>query len=300
MFALNSAAQAATVGIASQVSGPAEVRAAGSAWKPLRVLERLDTGTQVRCGAGAGVVIVLFETAARYRVGAGGVATVGASQVSGAQKETAMAGPAIRIAKAMGGSRADAFLARPAQSHQRLTPQFPGWMPEGERHFEWAPIAGAASYSFTLFDPNDNVVWSSRVTETHADYPVDLPFFTLRRPHVWRLAAFGHSGKPLPEARWGFTTFLSREDAGALTAEAQELETQSRAEPEDTTALVLLAELYRSYGVTEKALEALEVPRMLSQPGIQEAQEEIYRQAGRYAQLLRPHDPGTQSEAGRS
>ena len=110
----------------------------------------------------------------------------------------------------MTGSRIDAFIARPAQSHQRLTPQSTGWMLEGERHFEWAPIPGAATYSFTLFDSNDNVVWSSRASGTSVDYPAELPFFTLRRPHVWRLAAFGHSGKPLPEARWGFVTFLPR------------------------------------------------------------------------------------------
>jgi hypothetical protein len=244
-------------------------------------------------------VVVLFENAARYHVGAGGVATVQVSQVSGAQKESAMAGPAIRIAKAMGGSRADAFLARPAQSHQRLTPQFPGWMLEGERHFEWAPIAGAATYSFTLFDANDNVVWSARVTDSRADFPAELPYFALRRPHVWRLAAFGQSGKPLPEARWGFLTFLSKEDADQLTAEAQELDAQAHAESADSTALVMLSELYRSYGVLEKALEALESPLLVSQPGIQEAQAEIYRQAGRYAQLLRPHDPGSETEAGR-
>jgi hypothetical protein len=293
-------AQAATAGIASQVSGSAEVRAAGGAWKPLRVLQRLDAGAQVRCGAGSSVVVVLFENAARYHVGAGSVATVQAGQVNGAQKESAMAGPAIRIAKAMGGSRADAFLARPAQSHQRLTPQFPGWMLEGERHFEWTPIAGAATYTFSLFDTNDNVVWSVRVSDSHADFPADLPYFSLRRPHVWRLAAFGQSGKPLPEARWGFLTFLSKEDADQLTMEAQELDAQARAESTDSTALVMLAELYRSYGVLEKALEALESPLLVSQPGIQEAQAEIYRQAGRFAQLLRPHDPGSDTEAGRS
>ena len=105
--------------------------------------------------------------------------------------------------------------------------------------------------------------------------------------------------KPLPEARWGFVTFLPREEAVELTAEAQALETQSRAESEDTTALVLLAELYRSYGVLEKALEVLESPQLVSQPGIQDAQAEIYRQASRYAQLFRPHDPGSQTDAGR-
>ena len=48
-----------------------------------------------------------------------------------------------------------------------------------------------------------------------------------------------------------------------------------------------------------KALEVLEGPQLLCQPGIEEAQGEIYRQAGRYAQLLRPHDAGGDTHAGR-
>jgi hypothetical protein len=84
-----------------------------------------------------------------------------------------------------------------------------------------------------------------------------------------------------------------------LTAEAHELEAQAQSESEDTTALVLLSELYRSYGVMEKALEVLESPRLLTQPGIQEAQAEIYRQAGRYAQLLRPQDPDAHTDTPR-
>jgi len=284
---------AASVGIASHVSGQAEARdASGGAWKPLRLLERLDAGAQVRCGPDAEAVIVLFESAERYKVGSGGVATIEPDQVRGALKETALPGPAIRIAKAMGGSRLDAFIARPAQSHQRLTPQFPGWMLAEERHFEWAAIPGAATYSFTLFDANDNVVWSGRAADTRADFPGELPFFALRRPHVWRLAAFSRSGKPLPEARWGLVTFLSPQDADQLTAEARALEGLARAESADTTGLVMLAELYRSYGVLEKALEVLESPQLISRPGILEAQVEVYRQAGRYAQLLGPHASG--------
>jgi hypothetical protein len=298
VLGLGGSSGAASVGMASYVSGKAEVRpAGGGSWQALRLMQRLDAGAQVRCGAGAEAVIVLFASAERYKVGSGGAATIGPNQVKGGVKETALPGPAIQIAKAMGGSRLDAFIARPAQSHQRLTPQFPGWMLEGERQFQWAAIPGAASYSFTLFDPNDNVVWSARVADSKAEYPAELPFLALRRPHVWRLVAFSQSGKPLTGARWGLITFLSQQDVDQLTTEAQALERLAQTEGADSTGLVLLAELYRSYGVLEKALEVLESPQLVSQPGILEAQEEIYRQASRYAQLLRPQPSGAAVEA---
>jgi hypothetical protein len=283
-----STAGAAPVGIASHITGAAEVRSGEGAWKPLRLLQRLESGDKVRCGSGAEVTVVLFDSATRYKVDAGATGVIGSHGVQGGHPATGLPGPGIRIAKAMVGSRMDAFVARPAQSHQRLTPQSPGWIAEGERHFEWPAQPGAATYSFTLFDANDNVVWSARATAPAADYPADLPFFTLRRPYLWRLVAFGSSGKPLTGARWGLLTFLSREDAGQLTSEAQALEEAANADPSDVTPRVLLAELYRGYGVLEKTLEVLESPQLANQPGIQELQEEVYQQASRYAQLLRP------------
>ena len=114
------------------------------------------------------------------------------------------------------------------------------------------------------------------------------------RPHLWRLVAFSQSGKPLPGARWGFIAFLSRQEVDQLTSEAQSLQGLAQTEDGDSTGLVLLSELYRSYGVLEKALEVLESPQLVSQPGIQEAQEGIYRQAGRYAQTLRPQPTGAE------
>jgi hypothetical protein len=93
-------------------------------------------------------------------------------------------------------------------------------------------------------------------------------------------------------ARWGVITFLSRPDADLLTAEAAEF--AAPLEGADVTPLVILAELYRSYGVLERTLETLENPRLADLPGIREAQDEAYRQVSRYALLLRP---GTDGEA---
>jgi hypothetical protein len=286
IFAASGSAFAA-VAVASKVTGSPEIHADGDAWKPLKFLQRLDSGDAIRCGPGEEVIVVLFDGGKRFRVGAGGNAVVEADTVKGAFPAADLRGPAIRVAKAMGGSRMDAFIARPAESHQRLYPDFPGWIVEGDRNFHWVPVPGADTYSFTLFDPHDDVVWSVRTAGMSADYPADLPYFSLQRPYVWRLSPFGKSGKPVPGARWGIVTFLSKADADQLSAAAREMETQANATDGDTTDLLMLAELYRGYGVLEKTLETLESPKLENQPGIRDAQEAVYAQVSRYARLLR-------------
>lgn len=288
LLGMRPVAHAATVGMVTRLTGKAEVAPAqGGEWKPLRLMRRLEQGERVRCGADSEVIITLFASAEQCVVAAGTTLTLDAKGIKAAPKGTGLRGAGIQIARAMGGDRPGGFEARPAQAHQRLQAGYPGWLLEGTRVLTWAPIPRAAAYSFTLFDKNDNIVWSQRVTEPRAVYAAELPFFVLRRPYVWRLCAFGESGKPLPESRWGILTFLAEREAQQLTQEAQALEEQAKAEPKDTTALFLLAELYRSYGVLEKALETLERPELEAQEGIKEAQEELYQEISRYASVLR-------------
>jgi len=296
LLLLTGNALASPVGMATELTGKVEVRpASGNNWKTLRLLDRLETGDTVRCGPGAEAVLVLFESAERYTVSAGATAVVEARSVKGASKNSGLRGPAIQIAKTMVGDRPSGFIARPALSHKRMTPQFSGWMPEGERHFDWEAIPGAASYSFTLFDTNDNVIWSARVAEPKADYPADLPNFALKRPYLWRVSAFGKSGKPLTENGWGVVTFLSKTDGDALTQAAKDLESDAQRSGDSVTPLVLLAELYRSYGVLEKTLETLERPQLENQSGIRQAQDDVYRQLGSYAFLLAKRTPADET-----
>ncbi len=287
-------AGAAPVGMVCHMTGQPQMRSgAAGAWQPARLLQKLDAGDALRCGPGAEAVVVLFAGGQRFQVGAGADAVVGANSVQGARSLGALDGPSSRVAATLGGSRAAAVLARPAQSHERLTPTSPGWHLASERVFSWPPLANADAYTFTLFDGNDNVVWSARVSEASAAYPDDLPALAQKRPYVWRLVPFGRSGKPLPEARWGILAFLTQADADRLSADAQELQRQDQANPQDVTALLLLAELYRSYGVLEKTLETLEDLRLKDEPGITQALDETYGQVSAYARTL-AHPPDTE------
>ncbi|MDX1934064.1 MAG: hypothetical protein SFU56_15800 [Capsulimonadales bacterium] len=277
----------APVGMVTHLTGKAEMRpASGSEWKPLRLMNRLEAGDSVRCGPDGEVILTVFATAEQCRVAAGTTVTLEAKGVKGAQKVTGLRGAGIQVARNMAGDRPNGFFARPAQAHQRLLPTYPGWLTEGERRFTWTPVAKAVSYTFTLFDSHDNIVWSQRVTAPASEYPADLPYFALRRPYVWRLVPFAESGKPLPESRWGVLTFLSAADAAQLTAQAREIEEQAKA-ADNVTHLVLLAELYAEYGALERTLEILERPELERQVGIREAQDDIYARISRYAQLLR-------------
>jgi hypothetical protein len=291
-------AAAAPVGMPCRLAGKPEVRA-GGIWKPLRLMQPLEPGDVVRCGPGAAAAIVLFDRGKRFEVEAGGEAVVEAGQLKG-RRITPLApltGTAARVAQGLTGPRIAGFMARPARSHRRLTPQAPGWLTDDRLTFEWSAVAGAATYSFTLFDQQDNVVWSQRVAEPRAEYPPSLPAPTPGRPYVWRMVPFGPSGKPMASGdAWGVITVLSRADADRLVAEEAELQEKARQQPDDTTFLVLQAELYRQYGVLDRALEILEDPRLIGQPGVQEALDEIYRQVSPYAQLLAGRAPsGSQS-----
>jgi hypothetical protein len=179
-----------------------------------------------------------------------------------------MGGATIRVAKNMTGLDTDPFLARPAFSHERLDPSSPGIMAAGSTSFTWQPLPDAVVYTFTIFDQHDNVVWSVRSTNTTESMPSDIPPLASRRPYVWKLSGFGDSGKPVPQTRWGIITLLSSDDQAQLTTDANALKAQIAANPQDTTPLTLLAELYAEYGVYEASLSTLEDTRLSNQPGI--------------------------------
>ena len=290
VLATTNQAVAAPVGMAAQVKGSPQIKA-GAAWKPLRLLQRLQAGDTVRCGTGAEAVIVLFGYGHRYKIAAGQEGTVRATAVAGATAMGGLSGPSTRVAMALGGSRSGAFMARPAvRQHGPLSVQTPepmrGWMPEGERRFQWDAIPNAAQYSFTLFDRNDAVLWNARVTEPNAEYPAEFPALRSRQPYVWRVTATGKTGRLVPDSSWGIVTFLSKADADQMTQEAEELQKQAREKPDDLTPLVLLAELYRTYGVHEKVLTVLEDQRLAEQAGIKENIDAAYHEVGAYAYAL--------------
>src|SRR5205807_2526066 len=133
-----------------QVSGAPQLTS-GGATKPLHLLQRVQPGDTVKCGAGAAATIVLFGNGARYKIGAGGHGVVSATGVTGAQALGGLSGPSNRVAQALGGSRSGAFMARPAaQQHGPLMAATAvpnrGWMLDSDHHFQWDPIPGAATY----------------------------------------------------------------------------------------------------------------------------------------------------------
>lgn len=264
---------AAPVGMACSIKGKPEVKS-GDAWRPLRLLQRLEAGDALRCGAGEEAIVVLFGNGQRYQVGAGAQATVAATSLAGAKMLAAAGGPSARAAKALGGARLGAVMARPPVSHERLTPQSTGWITpgaDGNVKLAWTPLAGAEAYSFSLRDQLDDVVWHERTAADKAETAIGATGLQLRRPYVWQLVSFGKSGKPI-KSRWGVITFLNAADGDELTQSAAPLLDEAKQNPNDTTPHALLAELYRSYGVYERTLDELEAT------GDSSAQREAYSQ----------------------
>jgi len=272
------------VGMAAHVAGPVTVVRDGAA-APLHLLGRIQEGDTVRCGPGGMAALVLFGNGARFVVSAGTDGVVHASTVTGAKQLAALGGPSAEEVAVLGNARVGAMMARPAHSFERLLTNSPGWLIGTTPHIEWLPIEDAATYTFTLFDSHDDVVWSSQSTGTSADYPATAPPLQEKRTYMWRLSAFGTSGKPLAESRWGLITFLEQADADDLTQKAAALQAQAKAEG-DNTPLLVLADLYRAYGVTGKTLETLESEGVRTEPGADDAKLDVYNSLSPFARVL--------------
>ena len=277
-------AWAAPVGMAAQVKGSVTLKKADKE-VPLKLLGRVESGDIVRTGAGAQAIIVLFDGGARYQIGAGQSATIRPGQVMGATKMAGMSGPSAAVAQKLGGARVGAVMARPARTVERMTPQFPGWLPLDKPKFEWLPLTGALNYTFTLFDQFDNVIWSVQTDKLFAEFPTQAPALREQRPYLWRLSGFGTTGRPVQDSRFGLVTFLSPTEGEALNKLASELQVQAR-NAEDKTPLFMLAEAYREKGVLGRTVEVLEEESLRDEEGLEGAKSDVTQALSPFTRAL--------------
>jgi len=274
--------QAAPVGMAAHVTGNVTV-VQNDRKTPLRLLGRLEPGATINCGPNSSAVIVLFKNGSRFQIGAGQRANVGPASVTGAQKLAALSVPSASAVKLLGEARVGAVLARPATSVQRLTPFAPDYIDSLQPRFNWIPVQGASQYTFTLFDKDDNVIWSTTTSDSGATYPSNLAPLLEKEPYLWKLSAFKNSTKPLNTNRWGLITLLSSKDGRVLDEVAVKLREQAKATSDDTP-LLLLVETYRSYGVLNSALELL-TGRLVDLPGANEATSDVLDSLSPFARV---------------
>jgi hypothetical protein len=290
-------AHAVPVGMAARVTGKTELKV-GSGWKPIRVLQRFEAGDTVRCGPGASAVVVLFDRGGRYDIGAGATATISANDVAGAKLAKAPSGASSAVAQRLAGARTGAVMARPATNYERLHAQAPAaeakippphdWLRPDERSFSVNALDSAQTYVFTLFDPKDYILFTQTITPVGGTVKVDIPEavkLESRRAYTWRLHGF-KDGRVMTRSRWGITTMLSAEDEAQLVENEKSLLTAEGKLPDDDTDLAVLADLYRSYGVLQNALEILDGEAFNAQPEIETTKGEIFAQAGVYAKAL--------------
>lgn len=290
IVALSGAAHASPVAMASNMVGKPSYKSGGGPWKPLGVLERLSPGDEVKCGPGEQATIMMFTDGVRYQIASGATGTIEPTAVKGGKSVGDMGGATIRVAKAMTGLDTDSFLARPGHSFERLETNSPGVVILGAPSVTWAAVdSGVASYTLTLFDRYNNVVWSTSVTSNTAQLPSSLPQIVPKKSYVWTLTEFGANGKPTA-LRWGLVAFLTQSDADDLASSVKTLRDQYTANPSDNSPLLLVAALYRSYGVYNGELEALQDANTNGQPGINDAIADTFTQAGPYATLLNKLD----------
>ena len=166
----NLAADAAPVGMAAELKGNVQVESGGKK-APLKLLGRVESGDVVYCGAGAQAIIVLFSGGARYQIGANQSATVGATKSCwGFRNERVERRLGCCGAETWQRTRGGRYGASEAQDFRASARRnFPAGLPLDKPKFEWLPLGGAATYTFTLFDQYDNVVWRCRTDKLTAD-----------------------------------------------------------------------------------------------------------------------------------
>lgn len=278
-----------TFGIITRLSGSARVydRLATSG-RPLRLMQWLHVGDLVECDAGSELVVTRFKTAQQYTLPEQGRFEVQGNTITGAQRVTNLPQTTATVVKSLIQKDLPRQEERPTSPPQRLNPKGPGWLKIGETRLSWAPLPSAVRYSFTLIDQNDNIVFAQKTTQPTVAYPKNLPRLKSNHPYLWYLIGYTTTGARLPQTPWGVLTFLSPTDAQQLTKQANLLEQQAAGKPNDPTSLLLLAELYRRYGVLGNALETLRRPELKGLKGISGAREGLYEQLSRYASALRP------------
>ena len=326
--ALPASAQAPVAMVRAR-TGAVTFRHGSGNWMDLRPMQGLAAGDSIRCGPGAKATVILFQGGKLVNVGPGEAkveptALVGSNVMAGGNvripASTGSAGNTGRtggfndIGGRIGGYRTEGFrlVSRTDQSPSRLNPDSPGWVIGTRPVFRWlSPSKDATSWTFTLFDSNDNVVWSTRTSDRQeiqpgivigvASFPEEEEVHPLleERPYTWMVTAFSQEGNPLPNGRrWGIITPLSQEQADQLQAAVREtfgdlanqgnlrdaaVQTQLKNDPSYASSLLTLAFVYRSYGVLQRTIEILQA---LPDPAAAEALQSVYQEISQFGRQL--------------
>lgn len=285
----------AQVAMTSNIRGRAEVQDP-EGWKPIRLMQKLYKGARVRCDEGAVLTVVFLKSGNRFRLDSGQSGVLESDSLSGGKALAGLKGASSDAAKSLGGSRVGALLSRAPISESRLNRAFKGWLRTDDKRVEWIKRDDAALYCFTIFDHDENVIWSVRTNSSSAEFPEGISEPPTARPYVWRLSAFTRSGKMIEAGvRWGALTFLTAEQEEQLLKLTEPLLAQVAKDKTDAESLLLLAAVYREMGVSQRALETLsDLTEKSGQTTINSEQIsatkiDIYRDLGRIALLMSGH-----------
>lgn len=258
-------ARAAVVGMAISVKGQPMVVDKQSA-RRLRLSDRLNSGDKIRCAGGSEAVVVLFASGKRFVISGGKTATLGASNVSGASPLAALSGASGRVAQSLSGSKTGAIQGRVKEREgginwSRLKPKTPqepeaaGWLQSDERRLSWSKDPETSEAVFTLFNADDDVVFSERTVNSDVTYPENAPEIELGKPYFWRLVRYREGGGKYNTA-WGMITWVSPEAAAKLQQNA--VAASEALGKGDVGTALLAAAAFEDAGAYQNALEILD------------------------------------------
>lgn len=254
--ACGAAASAQTVGLLSMVKGDVQiVRAGQSAPAPARIADLLAAGDRVITG-GTGEATFLFcpESRAGKLLGGGEAEfTTAALQVKKGKLADDRKVPNCKLPAALlaGNSKQQTGMLRLRGSALVLRSPTRSSVADLKPNFRWDPYENATSYEVKLTDREERILWKKNLSAANMAYPADAPALEPGQKYNWRVVAFENT-ESLADVGTNFTVLPAATATSVKEAEAGLL-ALSKAAPDDSGPLFLLAFLYEDNGMTDAA-----------------------------------------------
>lgn len=101
---------------------------------------------------------------------------------------------------------------------------------EGHPTFRWGQVVGASSYTMTLYDNKESIIWTSNTTESRVTYPESRSELA-PGSYKWEVTAYYEQKPPTDSDLYDATSFtvVSNDEAAQIRFELESLQTTSAA-----------------------------------------------------------------------
>lgn len=248
-------AQAQTIGLLSMIRGEVKiVRAGQSTPVAARIADLLAAGDRVLTGAGGEAAILFCPESRATKLTANGEAEFSATalQLKKGKLADERKVPNCKLPAALlaGNNKSSGMLRLRGAALVLRTPTRSN-VAELKPEFRWDKYENATSYEVKLTDREERILWKQTLTATALPFPADSPALEPGQKYNWRVVAF-ENNENLADVGTNFTVLPASTASQVRQSEANLL-ALSKAAPDDSGPLFLLAFLYEDNGMLDAA-----------------------------------------------